>query len=78
MFDLKNAIIRINGLLYVADYNDTNFEKGNMVIDKKDGAYGVIDMIMPNDHFAVRDNTVVEIGISKDRLIKLKILLSNN
>lgn len=69
-------LIRIHEQHYIFDFDDKNFKEGDMVIDRKDGAYGVCEMVR-NGKCAVNDNGAAELGVPLDRLIKLKSVLSD-
>ena len=67
---LKNSKIRIYGRIYVVS-EETNFVIGDIVLDRGDGAHGIIDDIQ-GELCAVRDGCAIELGVPLNRLIKLK------
>lgn len=73
-----NIFYRIHNILYTQAV-DSDIKAGDLVIDTKDGAYGVCDMIHEDGkHIAMKDNFVVELGIPIERVKKLIPVVENN
>lgn len=74
---LKQAKIVIDDEIYIVDNEgdtidgNVTLKQGDVVIDLQDGCYGQIDFV-ENNHAAVRDGEVVEIGVPLSRLLKLR------
>lgn len=72
------VLLRINGARYKQNIKYKSFRKGDLVLDLKDLSYGTVDMIFNSDggnvepKYAIKDGFVTEVGVTKDRLIKLE------
>lgn len=66
----KNSIVRIHDRHFIIT-DDTDFKEGDVVLDRHDGTWGRIDMII-GDQAAVRSDGAAELGVPLSRLIKLQ------
>lgn len=57
----SNCTIRIKGI----QYKIVNREPiiGDMIIDRNDGLYAIVEAIMDNGRLVIRDGVVVQIGV---------------
>lgn len=67
---IADGVVQIEGALFKADLTCSIFKEGDIVIDRRDGAYAVIDMIRGNE-CALQAGWAVEIGVPLNQLIKL-------
>lgn len=57
----SNCTIRIKGIQYrVVDRQPVI---GDMIIDRNDGLYAIVEAIMDNDRLVIRDGVVMQIGV---------------
>lgn len=72
IYKIRKNIIRINYELYFLDFNDTNFQLQELVMDARDLCYGIIDCFQGQSHVALQDGCVVNVGVPLNEIVKLK------
>jgi len=74
----SNAKIRINGFYYRMVEPDY-VREGDRVVDMRDGTHGICDMIHSDgNHIAIKDGSVIEVGVPISRIKLLDPIAASN
>lgn len=77
---LNDPLSRFNIEGHLYEVTTGNPDVGDRVIDLRDGLYGIVETITPEEdgiYASVKDGWVTEVGIPIERLRKLKISTDN-